>query len=142
MNLQCIEQSNLLVRNVSLCLFAIRPSPINGRGVFSLRAFPLDHILYIPDELAVFPFSARGTIQRGPRDHVDDPIVMRWVNHSCRPNARICFSNNKLMLFSIATISPGAELTCDYGHTEDEIPMPFHCACGGCGGRLIGGRRR
>lgn len=136
------SHSTELGRETRQRFLVIKPSRINGVGVFSTCCYPRKRVIYAPEVLRVFSTAARGTIQRGRSDHVDDPYILRWLNHSCRPNAEINFKDGKLLLVSIADISRGDELTCDYRRTEDEIPVPFFCTCGLCVNQRIAGRMR
>ena len=89
-------------------------SPIHGQGCFARIGFaagelighfdgPAAHrngryVLWVDDQQG-------GWIGRRGRN------LLRWVNHSDRPNA--CFDG--FDLYALDAIAPGAEITCDYG---------------------------
>jgi SET domain-containing protein len=120
----------------------IRPSPISGRGVFALRSFARADVLYIAPNPIVLPFAAKGTVQRSRHENVADPTILRWVNHSCKPNVRVEFDDGQVSLTAVRIVQRGDELMCDYCATEDYMPIPFLCACGKCAHRMIRGRQR
>lgn len=90
------------------------PSPIHGQGCFARIAFAVgDHIGRFDGPLAhrdgryvLWVDDERGgwTGRRGRN-------LLRWINHSDRPNARF----DGFDLFAVDAIAPGDEITCDYG---------------------------
>jgi hypothetical protein len=56
------------------------------------------------------------------------------INHSCDPNAFV--KENRVVAWKC--ILPGDEITLDYKATEQNLAVPFECACGykGCRGRI------
>lgn len=66
------------------------------------------------------------------------PEALRYVNHSCAPNA--LFDVERLALVTLRPIAPGEELTFFYPATEWSMAEPFDCACGAphCLGRVSG----
>lgn len=118
----------------------VQPSAIHGFGVFSLQHFLAQALIYSTSSYEIRRSSMRGSIQRKPHEHLLDPVILRWVNHSCAANAALAFEGNEVRLASLRDIGPGEEITCDYLATEDVIPFPFRCNCGICDAIIIGGR--
>jgi uncharacterized protein len=60
----------------------------------------------------------------------------RFINHSCNPNAYIRVCYRRVEFYSLRTIRPGQEITCDYGETHHKGKL--RCKCGGrnCRGSL------
>jgi uncharacterized protein len=89
-------------------------SPIHGLGCFARIGFaPGDLIGHFAG-----PFTRRnGRYVLWVDDHQGGWIgrsgrnLLRWVNHSDRPNA--CFDG--FDLYAVDVIAPGDEITCDYG---------------------------
>ena len=61
---------------------------------------------------------------------------MRYTNHSCKPNARLCIRQGRVEFYALRAIRSGEEITVDYGETHHEGRL--RCACGapGCRGAL------
>jgi hypothetical protein len=118
----------------------IRPSSIDGVGVFAHRPFGTGETVYIAQDIEIRQQPALGTVERQSGEHVLDRRILRWVNHSCVANAWIKFRNRLVMLIAGSAIAPGDEIVCDYWRTETTIPMPFRCRCRICSGSWIAGR--
>lgn len=78
----------------------------------------------------------RYTVQVGSDQHLEasDPADLlgsldrhpwRFLNHSCRPNARI----EGRLLLALVPIETGDEITFDYTTTEYDMQSPFPCRC-------------
>ncbi len=61
---------------------------------------------------------------------------MRYTNHSCVPNARLCIRQGRVEFYALRAISPGEEITVDYGETHHEGRLSCRCGAPGCKGRL------
>lgn len=66
----------------------------------------------------------------------DDDCVLKDLNHSCRPTAKM----DGYGLFLREPVDRGDEITINYLDTEDIISYPFTCNCGNCGKVKIVGR--
>jgi len=116
----------------------VHPSKIHGNGVFATRPISPGQIIFSTTDFTILPQAAHGTVQRCPTEHVFEPDILRWVNHSCRRNAEVRFIGDEAQIASVAEMQPGEEVVCDYMCTEDSIPIPFRCNCGHCSGVMIG----
>jgi SET domain-containing protein len=126
----------------------VRPSPIDGHGVFAAEPVPaLAKIGEIRGEaISVEEARIRATrherimiVELSRRRAIDftrstDP--MRFTNHSCRPNARLSIENGRVEFFSLRVIAPGEELTVDYGETHHDGKLACRCGAQGCRGAL------
>jgi SET domain-containing protein len=61
---------------------------------------------------------------------------MRYTNHSCQPNARLCIRNGRVEFYALKAIAPGDEITVNYGPTHHEGRLACRCGAAGCVGRL------
>lgn len=61
---------------------------------------------------------------------------MRYTNHCCVPNARLCIRQGRVEFYALRAIAPGEEITVDYGETHHEGRLSCRCAAPGCRGRL------
>lgn len=61
---------------------------------------------------------------------------MRYTNHSCRPNARLCIRQGRVEFYALRAITPGEEITVDYGETHHEGKLRCRCGVAGCRGAL------
>lgn len=110
----------------------VSDSPIQGRGLFSARPRSRGETIFQTDEYHIFRRAAFGTVERSKTEHVLEPMVLRWINHSCEPSSRIAFVGNVVRVIALRSIPEGGEITCDYRDTETAIPTPFQCTCGRC----------
>ncbi len=125
-----------------------RPSAIDGLGVFALEAVPARlKIGEIRGEsISVDEARARATrserimiVELSERRAIDfsrsaDP--MRYTNHSCQPNARLCIRNGRVEFYALRQIQVGEEITVNYGETHHEGRLLCRCGAPGCVGRL------
>ena len=61
---------------------------------------------------------------------------MRYTNHSCAPNARLCIRQGRVEFYALRAIAPDEEITVDYGETHHEGRLSCRCGAPGCKGRL------
>ncbi len=86
----------------------------------------------------MFELNSKFTIDGSSRSN-----VARYINHSCWPNATPIFRGGKIVIRALRTISPGEEITYDYG---PEYLAYFiesgGCQCAGCRVRKAARRDR
>lgn len=76
----------------------------------------------------MFELSSKYTIDGSPRWN-----VARYINHSCWPNATPIIRDGKIVIRALRTISPGEEITYDYGEEYLGYFMESGgCQCAGC----------
>jgi uncharacterized protein len=126
----------------------VHESPIDGHGVFAAVGIPaLVKIGEIRGEaISVEEARIRATrhqrimiVELSARRAIDftksaDP--MRFTNHSCQPNARLCIDNGRVEFYALRVIAAGEELTVDYGETHHGGKLPCCCGAPGCRGAL------
>jgi uncharacterized protein len=61
---------------------------------------------------------------------------MRFTNHSCAPNARLCIRQGRVEFYALRDIATGEEITVNYGETHHEGRLTCRCGAAGCAGRL------
>ncbi len=61
---------------------------------------------------------------------------MRYTNHSCRPNARLQIRDGRIEFYALRDITPGEEITVDYGEPHHEGQLACRCGVEGCVGWL------
>lgn len=141
--------------------FAVRRSPIHGRGVFALRHIPKHTRLieYKGERISHEEADKRYALAHENSPHtmlfeVNDEIVIdatrrgnsaRWINHSCAPNCEIEDENDRIFIDTRRDIRPGEELTYDYNlqigepHTRAaERAHACFCAARRCRGTMLG----
>ena len=130
--------------------FAVRvaPSAIDGQGAFAAEAIPARlKIGEIRGEsISVADARIRATrserimiVELSSKKAIDfsrsaDP--MRYTNHSCRPNARLCIRQGRVEFYALRAIAIGDEITVDYGETHHEGRLVCRCGTPGCRGSL------
>jgi SET domain-containing protein len=126
----------------------VRASPIDGKGAFA--AEPIAQRLKIGEirgeSISVDEARIRATrterimiVELSEKKAIDfsksaDP--MRYTNHSCQPNARLCIRNGRVEFYAVKPISAGDEITVNYGPTHHEGRLACRCGAVGCVGRL------
>lgn len=126
----------------------VQPSRIDGQGVFA--AEPIRRGLKIGEirgeSISVSDARIRATrherimmVEVSDRRAIDftkssDP--MRYTNHSCAPNARLCIRQGRVEFYALADIRHGEEITVDYGETHHEGRLACRCGAPHCKGKL------
>jgi uncharacterized protein len=126
----------------------VAPSRIDGQGAFAAEAIPARlKIGEIRGEsVSVAQARIRATRQErimivevSTRKAIDfskssDP--MRYTNHSCAPNARLCIRQGRVEFYALRAIAVGEEITVNYGETHHEGKLACRCGAPGCKGAL------
>jgi SET domain-containing protein len=126
----------------------VRPSAIEGLGVFAARAFRAgERIRRVNVLRQVTPESPLREDLGERADHCNYPdgkTVLygspdRHLNHSCDPNAYETFDGDATYLVARRDIAAGAEVTCDYNiNIADGTAWPCRCGAARCRGRVAG----
>jgi uncharacterized protein len=126
----------------------VAPSAIDGQGAFAAEAIAARlKIGEIRGEsISVAEARIRATrserimiVELSSRRAIDfskstDP--MRYTNHSCQPNARLCIRQGRVEFYALRAIAAGEEITVNYGETHHEGRLACRCGAPGCVGRL------
>ena len=126
----------------------VRPSTIDGHGVFAAEAVAAHKKIgeIRGESISVEDARVRATrherimiVEVSPRRAIDfskstDP--MRFTNHSCQPNARLCIRQGRVEFYALRDIEPGEEITVNYGETHHDGQLACRCGAPGCVGRL------
>ena len=126
----------------------VAPSRIDGHGAFAAEAVPprLKIGEIRGESISVAEARIRATrherimiVEVSTRKAIDfskssDP--MRYTNHSCRPNARLCIRQGRVEFFALRAIGAGEEITVDYGETHHDGKLACRCGAPGCRGAL------
>jgi SET domain-containing protein len=125
-----------------------RPSAIDGTGVFAATTITRRRKIgeIRGESISVAEARIRATrserimiVELSARKAIDfsrsaDP--MRYTNHSCAPNARLCIRQGRVESYALRDIVAGEEITVDYGPTHHEGRLVCRCGAPGCAGRL------
>jgi uncharacterized protein len=126
----------------------IAPSTIDGHGVFAAQPIPAQRKIGEIRGEAISVEEARIRATRHERimivelsarraiDFTKSTDPMRFTNHSCRPNARLCIDNGRVEFYALRVIDIGEELTVDYGETHHDGKLACRCGAPGCRGAL------
>ncbi len=126
----------------------VRPSVIDGHGVFAAQPIPprLKIGEIRGESISVREGRIRATrherimlVEVSTRRAIDfskstDP--MRFTNHSCKPNARLCIRQGRVEFYALRTVAPDEEITVDYGETHHDGKLACRCGAAGCRGAL------
>jgi SET domain-containing protein len=126
----------------------VKASAIDGHGAFAAEAIPprLKIGEIRGETISVVEARIRATraerimiVELSDRKAIDfskstDP--MRYTNHSCQPNARLCIRQGRVEFYAVKAIQPGDEITVDYGETHHEGKLRCQCGAPGCRGAL------
>jgi uncharacterized protein len=122
----------------------IKPSEIDGRGVFARRRITARRkIGELTGEFIGLREARRRAAARRriaivelPDGGAIDASVggneFRYINHSCMPNAYMRLIGRRVEFYSLRDIRPGEEITCDYGDTQHDGKLPCRCRRPGC----------
>ena len=126
----------------------VRDSTIDGQGAFAAEAIVARRKIgeIRGESISVAEARIRATrterimmVEVSARKAIDfsksgDP--MRYTNHSCKPNARLCIRQGRVEFYALRDITPGEEITVDYGPTHHEGRLACQCGAPGCRGAL------
>ena len=127
---------------------SVAPSAIDGLGVYAAQPIPARRKIGEIRGEAISVGEARIRATRHERimivelsarraiDFTKSSDPMRFTNHSCQPNARLCIDNGRVEFFSLRVIEAGEELTVDYGETHHEGKLACRCGAPECRGAL------
>jgi hypothetical protein len=126
----------------------VRPSRIEGLGIFSLRTFDVgDRIATIRIVREITPDDPIRE-DRGERvEHCaypDGRVVLiafpeRHVNHSCDPNSFEYFEGDTSYLVALRQVAANEEVTIDYNiNIADGTAWPCQCGAERCTGTVVG----
>ena len=126
----------------------VRPSSIEGLGVFALRLFHAGqriHQIHVVREITLAAPLREDLGERA--DHCDYPngkVVLlgppdRHINHSCDPNAYVSYEGDCCFLVARRAIAVNQEITCDYNiNITGGTAWPCHCGAARCLGTTRG----
>jgi uncharacterized protein len=126
----------------------VRESAIDGHGVFAAEGIPARAKIGEIRGEAISVEEARIRATRHERimivelsarraiDFTKSADPMRFTNHSCQPNARLCIDNGRVEFYALRVIETGEELTVDYGETHHDGKLACRCGAAGCRGAL------
>jgi uncharacterized protein len=127
---------------------AVRRSPIDGFGVFAAEDIPpqkkIGEIRGETISVSEARRRAEGRerimiVEISTKKAIDasasqDP--MRFTNHACTPNARLQIRDGRIEFYALRAITPGEEITVNYGETHHNGTLKCRCGAPGCVGWL------
>jgi uncharacterized protein len=126
----------------------VQPSAIDGMGAFAAEAIPARLKIGEIRGESISVAEARIRATRAERIMIvelsekkaidfsasDDP--MRFTNHSCSANARLCIRQGRVEFYALRGIAPGEEITVNYGETHHEGRLRCRCGAPNCIGAI------
>jgi SET domain-containing protein len=126
----------------------VAPSAIDGHGVFAAEAITTRRKIgeIRGESISVAEARIRATrverimiVELSERKAIDfsrstDP--MRFTNHSCQANARLCIRQGRVEFYALRDIPIGEEITVDYGESHHDGRLRCRCGAPGCVGFL------
>jgi SET domain-containing protein len=127
---------------------AVRRSAIDGFGVFAAEDIPpqkkIGEIRGETISVSEARRRAEGRerimiVEISTKKAIDasasqDP--MRFTNHACTPNARLQIRDGRIEFYALRAITPGEEITVNYGETHHNGTLKCRCGAPGCVGWL------
>ena len=155
---KCATQTKLLLHSEEMIakfqvkgssgLLETRQSLIDGKGIFAKKPILARKKI---GELIGERISLREARRRARKrrkiaivetghGHAIDASVQgnefRYINHSCSPNTFIRIYRGHVEFYSLRFISPGEELTCNYGESHHDGQLRCKCNRSNCQGFL------
>lgn len=124
------------------------PSAIDGLGAFTSEAIPARRKIGELRGESISVAEARRRAKQLLRIHIvavsatravdasDSNDVLRNINHSCAPNARLLVQQGRVEFYALRDIAAGEELSCDYGLSHHAGRLACRCGAAACIGRL------
>ncbi len=123
-----------------------RKSGIDGFGAFAAEAIPAHRKIgeIRGESISVSEARRRAAgmarimiVELSEKKAIDaskgsDP--MRFTNHSCAPNARLQIRDGRVEFYALRPITPGEEITVNYGETHHEGTLQCRCGAPNCVG--------
>ena len=126
----------------------VRPSPIEGLGVFATRRFAAGELIrrinVVREVTPETPLRPELGEQADHCDYPDGRMVLfgvpdRYLNHNCDPNAWTRYDADGCCLVARRDVQSGEEVTCDYNiNITGGTAWPCHCGAARCRGTTTG----
>jgi uncharacterized protein len=118
----------LVVRRsaTGLGLFAVEPIPANKRLIEYIGPIISAEEADRRGGKYLFELDEKRAIDGSSRSN-----TARYINHSCRPNAKGYTSGRRIWIWSLKAIKTGEEITIDYGKDYLDAHIK-RCKCGKC----------
>ena len=125
-------------------LVEIRPSRIDGKGLFAKSAIPARKKIGELEGERVSVRTARrraktyeriAIVEIGDGTAIDasqGDTEFKYINHSCSPNSYMRTCYGRVEFYTLRDIRRGEEITCDYGITHHDGTKPCECGSRGC----------
>lgn len=129
-------------------LVSVGPSAIDGLGVFAAEPIPARRKIGEMRGEVISVREARRRIKGRARIHVVEVSersaidatasdgALRYINHSCAPNAVLRIRQGRAEFYAMRDIELGEELTADYGESHHEGRLRCGCGAPNCKGSL------
>ena len=126
----------------------VAPSAIDGQGAFALEHIPARRKIgelrgeMIPVAEARRRIKGRARIHmvelssKRAIDATESKDAVRYINHSCSPNAVLRISQGRAEFHALRDIEVGAEITVHYGETHHRGTLRCCCGAPNCSGSL------
>jgi SET domain-containing protein len=126
----------------------VGPSAIDGQGVFAAEAIPAKRKIGEVRGESVSVQEAQRRSRGEARimmiavsskraiDASQSTDALRFINHSCRPNAVLRLNQGRVEFHAMRDIATGEELTVNYGETHHLGRLRCRCGVEGCVGLL------
>src|SRR5262245_18626232 len=123
---------------------AVKPSPIQGRGLFAIESIPSGEIVCVKGghifgrsklrklapKLGTAEIQIADNLFIGPVNEEEREGSMIFSNHSCDPNIGV---QGQIVFVAMRDIAAGEELTHDWAMTDDDAyEMECHCGAANC----------
>lgn len=120
------------------------PSRIDGTGAFAVEHFRARQKLGELDGELISIREARRRARQSTRLHLvelderraldcsEGASPLKFVNHSCNPNAFMRIAHGRVEFYARRAIAAGEELTAHYGQTHHAGTLACRCGALGC----------
>jgi SET domain-containing protein len=85
----------------------------------------------------LFELNSKWTIDGSPRWN-----LARYINHSCKPNAKPVARKGRMVIVALRAIEPGEEVTYNYGRDYFNVYIKGKCRCAACQKKATARRKK
>ena len=128
---------SMLVKGSLYFEAVVGKSKIHGKGLYAKKKIPARKKIGSLAGEIISKKTAREKAKLNESISLDASNVynvLRYINHSCKPNTYMRTIDHHVEFYALRSIRPDEELTCNYGPTHHDGKKECRCGAPGCKG--------